>query len=465
MHDSGRAASSFRDPSGFLFERDGVLLRQVNAGYRADYERLMASGLYAELAAAGLLVRHDEVDEELAVPGNGWKVIRPERLPFISYPYEWCFGQLKAAALTTLEVQRRAFARGMVLKDASAYNIQFHRGSPLLIDTLSFEAYREGEPWRAYRQFCQHFLAPLALMARRDARCGLMSRLFIDGVPLDLASRLLGWRSRLSPRLLMHLHLHARLQKSHEHDGKATRSPAPRRQLGRAAFLGILDSLTATIQGLTWCPKGTEWGDYYSFTNYSDGAFDQKHRLVAEFLSAANPSSVWDLGANEGEFSRLAANAGRFTVAFDVDPVAVEKNWRRVQSGKEENILPLIMDLTNPSPMIGWANAERDSLARRGPAGCVMALALIHHLSISNNVPFSRVAGFLASLAEFLIIEFVPKQDSQVQLLLKTREDVFPEYDAPSFEREFGEHYAIERQEPIDGSTRTLYLMRRRCQA
>ena len=457
-----QVASSFRDPSGFLFERDGVLLRQVNPSYREDYERLLSSGLYDELATAGLLVSHEETDRALAADPTGWKVIRPERLPFISYPYEWCFGQFQAAALATLEIQKRAFAKGMVLKDASAYNIQFHRGRPLLIDTLSFETYREGKPWQAYRQFCQHFLAPLALMARQDARCGLMARLFIDGIPLDLASRLLGWRSRLSPRLLIHIHLHARMQKSHEGDGKTASPGTTSRKLGRAAFLGIIDSLTAAVQGLRWRPAETEWGEYHSFTNYSDGAFDQKHRLVSEFLAEANPSTVWDLGANQGEFTRLAADAGRFSVAFDIDPVAVEKNWGRVQSNREENILPLVMDLTNPSPMLGWANQERDALAPRGPVDCVMALALIHHLSISNNVPFSQVAAFLASLGEDLIVEFVPKEDSQVQILLSTREDVFPDYDEANFEREFGRLFAILRKMPIDESKRTLYLMKRK---
>lgn len=457
---SGPVDASFRDPSGFLFERDGILLRQVNECYREHYEALFSSGLYGELVQAGLLVPHEEV-AAAGAPPPAWKVIRPERLPFISYPYEWSFGQFQAAALATLDIQRRAFAKGMILKDASAYNIQFHCGRPVLIDTLSFETYRTGEPWQAYRQFCQHFLAPLALMARKDVRCGLLARLFIDGVPLDLASRLLGWRSRLSPRLLMHIHLHARMQKSHEQDGRL-HGPRTQPKLSRPAFLGILDSLTATVESLKWKPAGTEWGDYYTFTNYSDAAFARKHRLVSEFLAEANPQTVWDLGANEGEFSRLASTEGRFTVAFDVDPVAVEKNWRRVRHDRETNLLPLVMDLTNPSPMLGWANRERDSLARRGPADCVMALAIIHHLAISNNVPLARIAEFLASLAEHLIIEFVPKEDSQVQILLRTREDIFPLYHEAGFEQEFSRYFSIVKKTPIEETRRTLYLLKRR---
>ena len=228
------------------------------------------------------------------------------------------------------------------------------------------------------------------------------------------------------------------------------------------ALLGILDSLTATVQGLRWRPAGTEWGEYYTFTNYSDGAFDQKHRLVSEFLAEANPSTVWDLGANQGEFTRLAADAGRFSVAFDIDPVAVEKNWGRVRSNREENILPLVMDLTNPSPALGWNHHERDSFLDRGPADTVIALALIHHLAISNNVPLPRLAQFFAGAGEHLIIEFVPKNDSQVKRLLATREDVFPDYDLAGMEAAFAPFFETKEKAPIAGSERTLFLFKHR---
>jgi hypothetical protein len=208
--------SSFRDPSGFVFVRDGVLYRQVNRVHREHYDRLMASGLYERLATDGLLVPHEEDDAVPAAPDLAYKVLRPERVPFVSYPYEWCFGQLKAAALATLAIQRTALDFGMSLRDASAYNIQFLQGKPTHIDTLSFETLREGEPWVAYRQFCQHFLAPLVLSRYRDARLGQLSRVHLDGIPLDLATGLLPWRARLHPPLLLHLFLHARRQRRHE---------------------------------------------------------------------------------------------------------------------------------------------------------------------------------------------------------------------------------------------------------
>ncbi len=202
-------ASSFRDPSGFLFSRSGTLYRQVNQSYRTHYEALMSSGLYQELVKSGRLVVHQLADIPAEIPELAYQVIQPVRIPFISYPYEWSFSQLKDAALCTLAIQKTALEKGMSLKDSSAYNIQFHQGQPTLIDTLSFEVYREGEPWIAYRQFCQHFLAPLALMAYVDIRLSQLLRTYVDGIPLDLASRLLPRRTKYNLALATHIHLHA----------------------------------------------------------------------------------------------------------------------------------------------------------------------------------------------------------------------------------------------------------------
>ncbi len=367
-------SGSFRDPSGFLFERDGVLYRQVNQSCRENYDLLMQSGLYEALVADGLLVPHEEVDVPPAAAESVYKVIAPRRLPFISYPYEWCFSQLKDAAIATLRIHRKAFEFGMSLKDASAYNVQFDGARPVLLDTLSFEKYREGEPWVAYRQFCQHFLAPLALMSRRDVRLGQLLRVYVDGVPLDLASRLLPRRTKLSPSLYAHIHLHARFQ-SRFGDAGAEAAQARRRKISRLAFAGLADNLESTVRKLSWKAAGTEWADYYDETNYTAGAFAEKKRLVAEFLAEARPSTVWDLGANTGRFSRIAAEKAALVVSFDIDPVAVERNYLDRRNEGSSKIIPLTLDLTNPSPSLGWHLTERDSLVERGPADAVLALA------------------------------------------------------------------------------------------
>lgn len=452
--------ASFRDPAGFVFQRGGMFYRQVNASGRENYDRLMSSGLYAALVGKGMLVEHQEASVRPFDGQNVYRVLQPEQVDFISYPYEWCFSQLQDAALLTLDTQLLALEHGMSLKDATAYNVQFVNGRPILIDTLSFEAYDEGRPWVAYRQFCQHFLAPLALMARADVRLNHLLRAYIDGIPLDLASKLLPARTRFNVGLLMHLHLHARMQGAYS----STESARPKRavRVSRNGLIGMVQGLRGAVSKLRWSPSGTEWGQYYQSTNYSDASFDHKKQLVSEYLSLAKPRHVWDLGANTGVLSRLAADAGTPTVAFDIDPAAVEINYREARHKKDRSLLPLLLDLTNPTPGLGWSGEERDSLLQRGPVDCAMALALIHHIAISNNVPLSKAAVFLARLCRTLIIEFVPKADSQVQRLLASREDIFEDYHQASFETAFSESFEILRNEPVRGTERTLYLMRSR---
>lgn len=459
MKNSERINASFRDPSGFLFTRDGVLYRQVNQSYRKDYDLLMQSGLYEKLVKGKKLIPHQEVEIPPALPGIAYRVIQPERVEFISYPYEWSFSQLKDAALLTLSIQKTALEMGLSLKDASAYNIQFHRGRPVLIDSLSFEAYQEGKPWVAYRQFCQHFLAPLALMVYRDVRLSQLMRVYIDGVPLDLASELLPTRTRLNFGLMAHIHLHASAQKRYSDAPEQAQTQTQGRTMNKMGLLGVIDSLKGAVSALKWEPKGTEWGDYYDATNYTRAAFDYKSELVKEFLQKIQPHQVWDLGANTGVFSRLAASSGIMTISSDIDPAAVEKNYREMREKKETSILPLVLDLTNPSPGIGWQNRERDSFAGRGPVDAVMALALVHHLAISNNVPLTDLAAFFASLGHWLIVEFIPKEDSQVQRLLMTREDIFPSYNKEGFEEAFQTVFTIQECRAIEGSKRILYLM------
>ncbi len=454
-----RLGASFRDPSGFLFTRDGVIFRQVNQAYQAHYDQLMSSKLYEKLVSAGLLIPHEEVDLEPEDPLSAYRVLKPENLGFISYPYEWSFSQLKDAALATLTIQKHALEAGMVLKDASAYNIQFHHGTPVLIDTLSFEVYQEGKPWVAYRQFCQHFLAPLALMSCTDVRLSQLLRVYIDGIPLDLASRLLPWRTRYGLGLGTHIHLHAAAQKRYATKAEAVSQTS--RKMSKLSFMGLMDSLESTIKKLTWKPAGTEWADYYkaSASHYTPTAFAHKKELVSRFLGGLHPGTVWSLGANTGEFSRVAVGAGAQTIAFDIDPAAVEQNYLQVKNDQETRLLPLVMDFTNPSPALGWHNRERQSLAERGPADVLLALALIHHLAISNNVPLSLLAGYLHDLGHYLIIEWVPKEDSQVQRLLTSREDIFSGYHQQGFEAAFGEFFTIHEKAPIHESPRVIYLM------
>jgi ribosomal protein L11 methylase PrmA len=452
-----RLPSSFRDRSGFIFKRDGNLFRRINVGYLEEFKALTESGFFQRLWDHGLLIPHQEINDPTA--GTDQKTIHPEQLAFVSYPYEWSFSQFKDAALVTLEIQKLAIEAGFTLKDASAYNIQFIDDRPVLIDTLSFETYQEGQPWIAYRQFCQHFLAPTALMAMTDVRLSKLARIFIDGIPLDLASRLLPRRSKLRPGLLFHIHLHARSQRRYTNRNRDVKG----RHISKNGLLGIIGNLAANVRKLQWLPTNTEWGDYYTITNYSEAAFAAKKDLVSRAIDTVKPRCVWDLGANNGRFSRLASSKGITTVAWDIDPTAVELNYRDVRRDKESFLYPVIIDLSNPSPPLGWANAERDSFfARHGKPDLVLSLALIHHIAIGNNVPLESIASAFADLAPSAVVEFVPKSDSKVSELLLNREDIFDDYSEHGFETAFGAHFEIVEKQKIPESERVLYLFGRK---
>ncbi len=450
--------SSFRDPSGFIFFEGDRVYRQVNAIFKEHYDYLIDSGLYAELTAMGWLIPHEEVDVPPAEPTTAYKVLLPEKVFFWTYPYEWAFSQLKDAALATMNIQRCALAKGMYLKDCSAYNIQFIKGRPVLIDTLSFERYREGEPWVAYRQFCQHFLAPLALMSYRDIRLSQLLRTYLDGIPLDLASALLPRRTWVRPSLFMHIHLHAKSQKRYANRLVQKKDSRMR----RSSVLGIVDSLERAVRLLRWKTGESNWSRYYFETNYSSRSLGLKRAIVSDFLDKIQPKILWDLGANTGMFSRLAAEKNVAVVSMENDPVCVEKNYVSHVRRKELPIIPLWVDLTNPSPSMGWLNQERASLTERGPADAILALALVHHLRIANNVPFSKIADFFQRVCRWLIIEFAQKNDSQVQRLLQFREDIFPDYSQERFEREFSAFFETTERRAIADSQRVIYLMKNR---
>jgi len=452
-----RLPGSFRDPNGFLYKQNGTLFRQINSSYQEDYQQLINSGLYELLSSQDYLVKHTEIDKQSVKDSGQFKTIQPDLIPFISYPYEWSFSQLKDAALLTLDIQSKALSKGMTLKDASAYNIQFKHHKPVFIDTLSFERYVTGEPWVAYKQFCQHFLAPLALMAHVDVRLSQLFRVFVDGVPLDLASKMLPAKTKFNPALFLHIHLHAKSQVKYSDSTDANKGKnVAVKEIG---LLGIIDGLKRAIAKLQWQPKNTEWGDYYAETNYTDEAREHKKNIVREMVASVKPNMTWDLGANTGEFSHEASNSSQHVISWDIDDAAVEKHYLQLkQSAEPKSVLPLRLDLTNPSNAMGWGENERQSLLQRGKVDLIMALALVHHLAISNNVPLDMIADYFAKLGRHLIIEFVPKSDSQTKKLLSSREDVFDHYNLADFKVAFGQYFDLVDQKTVGESERSLLL-------
>jgi len=465
-----REPGSWRDPAGFVYRRDGAIHRQIAPVFAAEWEAYLASGLHDRLVTRGAVLPFEDAPIADALdPATAWRVIRPETLPVISWPWEWCPGQLRDAALLTLDLALEALDAGFTLRDATPYNVQLRGTRPVHLDALSFERRAPDAPWGPYRQFCRTFLAPLALMTERDPRLGLLLRSFLEGIPLDLAVRLLPRRTLLRLGLATHLHLHARAI-GRNADGKGAEARAVR--LSETRLRALLGNLRGTVAGLRWEPEGTEWADYADRTSYSDAATAAKERIVRGMAEAVAPTIAWDLGANTGRYSAIVAETGAHVVAWDIDPGAVERHHRALMASGRERITPLLLDLTDPSPALGWGLTERASFLERANAELILALALVHHLAIGRGVPVEMIATFLAGLAPNLVIEWLPHEDPMVRRLLAGRHDMaggirgnvadWPLFREEAFRGIFADAgWEIVERAPIEGSGRVLYRMRR----
>lgn len=456
------ASGSFRDPGGQVFEDGGRIYRTIYQTYQDQWERV--GPFLTAMAKKGLVLPFAEVSP---LPGT-WKTLLVETIPFISYPYEWSYDQMKDAALLTLELQRQALSMGLILKDASAYNVQFIGNRAVFIDLLSFEIWQEGTPWIAYKQFCSHFLAPLALTAVVDLRCTAMAKLWIDGIPLDLAAAMMPKKKRWNPGLNFHLFLHAGMQ--HKYSDTDKYAGKARSVTVTAKYLtGLADSLERLIQSkaLALPEVTTEWGDYYNNTNYTEQAAQAKSRVVAETAADYSGGSLaLDIGANTGQYSQLLLPHFSYVVAADIDPLAVTQHYRALKkTARQINMLPLIIDFSNPSADIGFMNQERTAFIRRCQADFVTALAVIHHLRITAGIPLPLLARFFAGLLNdngILLLEFVPKEDSQTRKLLALREDVFSDYTLEQCQTIFADRFTCLEVRPVAGSCRNILTLKKR---
>jgi hypothetical protein len=454
---------SFRDPFGHVFEADGKICRSVFEPGVKDFEAARDAGVYDELIEAGLLVPHEEVDVgSLAPEGTVYCLTHP-RLPMISYPWEWPFSMLKDAALAHLDAMEILIRCGFWLRDASAFNVQYDGRRLRLIDTLSVGRRVPDSPWVAYGQFCSHFLAPLAMAAYRDIRTLSLWRNYIDGYPLDLATKVLPFWRRWRPGLFMHLTLHSRFQSAadrKENIGKA--KVIHKAKVTDRGLIGLVRSLRRTISGIKWKPVSKVWDEYEEIRTYQAEDVTRKSQYVDRVVQLLKPSTVWDLGANTGEFSLIAASQGAFVVSIDGDAACTEYLYQKLpREDGAKGILPLTMDLANPSPGLGWNGRERLSLCDRGPADLVLALALIHHLVFSSCVPLSLIAEWLASISNHVVVEFVPPTDPMVQKLLRNRRDGHLPYNLDVFQLGFGKPFDFIDQTRLQNG-RTLFLCKRR---
>lgn len=450
--------ASFKDPAGFVLIRDELVYRQVNQCYQPHYDQLINSGLYQELVEEGLLIAHKEIPENLSGSKQRYKTLLPAQLPFISYPYEWSFEQLRDAALLTLSIMRKAIRRNMILKDATPFNIQFVSGKPLFIDTLSFENYTSTEPWVAYRQFCETFLFPLYLEHYLRIDCIPWLKHYLTGIPVAETARLLPWKSRWN----LGVRLHVLLQRRYSGHVENTASSGKQLVFSRQKLENLLQHLEAIISKLApGYPDKSTWSNYYEETILGKAYLQEKEQLVRQFCAGRIFGRVLDLGANDGHFTRILARAGSQVIAADSDSRCINTLYETLKQHPLP-IYPLVLDLSNPSPALGFAHTERMAFSTRAKADLVLALALIHHLVIGRNISLPVLAGWLAGLGPELIIEFIPREDEKVLQLLAARKDVFQDYDQAGFELAFTQFYQIEEQIPISGTARTLYRLRRK---
>jgi hypothetical protein len=442
--------SSFRDHSGFVFYENNEVYRQINPVYFDNYNFLMKSGLYNELVSKKYLIEHEEISNDTSKI-----IVKAKKINFISYPYEWSFYQLKRAALLTLEIQKICLKYGMSLKDASAFNIQFVDAKPLLIDTLSFEQYKENKPWVAYRQFCQHFLSPLALAIYGKNNLSKLSALYIDGISLELTSKLLPIKSYFNVGIYSHIHLNAKFEKKFNatielDEKKLTLSIEKQKK--------IIDHLKSIITEFKLPRQKSNWTDYYEDFSYDKENIEDKKSYIEFTLKKIQPTYLIDSGSNTGMFSEIGSKFSNNVISFDFDETVIHNQCKNIAKKSIKNILPLVVDMTCPTPAIGWENKERKSFIDRLPENsCTLSLALIHHLVLSFNLTFEKIAKFYSSFSKDLIIEFVPKNDSQSQRLLVTKEDLYENYTKENFEKVFGNYFKLVDSKKISNSERILY--------
>ncbi|MAP54599.1 class I SAM-dependent methyltransferase [Altibacter sp.] len=449
--------ASFRDPSGYMFHDGEQLRRHINPIYFPQYRALTDSGFFNALFKKALLIPHTETH----VSEDGI-VITPETIPFITNPYEWSFSMYKHAALHTLKLQKYALSKGFILKDASAYNVTFHKGKPIFIDTLSFDFYEENTPWRAYKQFITHFFGPLVLAKYYGTEVFKMMQTHIDGIPVSLIASLLPGKSKLSSTVFTNIHLLAKMERKHSEDYKAETKIA---SLSKKSQENILESLFDYIKKLE-VKEASEWGDYYTKTNYDAIAFEAKKQLIREWVLPLQPQRLIDVGGNDGTFARTITDTVPQVIVTDIDSNAVDHNYKQVQRNKEENMLPFVCDVLQPAPGIGFNNTERGSLLERLKdfrPDVTMALALIHHITLSGNVPFEKSAEFFAKFSTHLIVEFPTREDSWVEsLLVRKREFInhFDFYNESNFEAGYARYFQLEKKEAVAGTKRILYLFK-----
>jgi hypothetical protein len=457
---AGLEPGSFRDPESRVFYAGDDVYRALSADGLSDFEALQAAGLLEdERIVKTELVADGAVDRSLLVHEPAG-VLRHERIPFVSYPYEWTFSMLKDAALLQLDLLLASLDHDLVLKDSTPYNVQFKGARPVFVDVGSFERIREGEPWVGYRQFCMLYLYPLLLQAVKDVPFHPWLRGSIDGITPPQMRNLLSFRDRFRRGMFTNVFLHARLEARYADRPDQVKQEV-KRVFKKELFVANVRKMRKLVERLAWDPPQGVWTAYGERNSYTDDDARRKDEFVRQVATSQPWNLVWDIGANNGRYSRIAAEGAKTVVAVDADQGPVELLYRDLRQQGNEQILTLTMNLADPSPGLGWRGLERRAMPERGKPDLVLALALVHHVAISANVPVKEFIDWLASLGTALVIEFPTREDPMVKkLLAPKREGLHPDYELGYFERTLKEAFEVERSERLESGTRVLYFAR-----
>jgi ribosomal protein L11 methylase PrmA len=452
---------SYRDRNGRVFYAGGAVYRGLSPRALRDWEQLAATRFFRQACQDGRIVATEQVAAASTiegVPSGEWAgVLKHQRIPFVSYPYEWSFGMLKDAAILQLELLAAALDEDFLLKDGSAYNLQWLGSRPVFIDVPSFERMNPGEPWVGYRQFCQTLLFPLFLQAYKNTSFHPWLRGCLEGIEPGQCKNLMSWRDVFRRGVLTHVFLHANLQTKYAATERNVKADLRSAGFGKALIQANVRGLLKTVRGLNWKQAKSVWSDYATNNTYTDTDQERKEQFVRAVVSERRRGLVWDIGCNTGNYSRIAAENSDYVVAMDSDHLAVERLYQSLKATKHESILPLVCNLADASPNLGWRGLERKSLVDRGRPDLTLCLALIHHVVIGANIPMTEFIEWLAGLGTDLVIEFVTKDDPMVKTLLRNKRDDYADYSIENFERCLGESFRIARREPISSGTRTLY--------
>ena len=454
-------SGSFRDRKAKVFYHNGGVYRVLSRAAMSEWKALSATRFFPRFSGDGRIVRTEIVNSfdspEVQPQGQWVGVLKHERIPFISYPYEWSFGMLRDAGLLQLELLLEALKENLILKDSSAFNVQWRGSVPAFIDITSFEKLAPGEPWVGYRQFCQLFLYPLLLQAYKDVPFQLWLRGSLDGIESEHLVRLMSARDFLRPGVFTHVFMQARMQSRFGNSQRDVKTDLRKAGFSKQLIVSNLKRIKKLIQGLKWEPEKSVWADYAITNSYSEEESERKAAFVREVVHSRFWELTWDLGCNTGVFSRIAAENARYVVALDADQLAVERLFRELKAEGMKTILPLLNNLADPSPNLGWRGLERKSLANRGKPELVLCLALIHHLVISANIPLGEFVEWLAGLGADLVIEFITKEDAMVQTLLRNKEANYSDYNKEFFEECLSKAFDLVRHERLDSGRRILY--------